>query len=258
MNQPEQYPQRYDDEISLVDLATTFVRRRNVFFIVFALVVIAGLSYVFLSEKVSSTNYSTTLRLAKLPALGEDGSEPRTERVPTLLATIDSRWQPQAQVLFQEQGNNWPASTKAESLEGTELIRLATSGANLNAGEVQAAHELLAALIINHQNEQLARRTTMLEEQVVSLNDVIANHSSESVVAAQAIETRARLQQKIATGEPAEVLSLARESAGGESGPSAKLVIALAIILGGMLGIFAAFMAEFVSHVRKAMAENNT
>jgi uncharacterized protein involved in exopolysaccharide biosynthesis len=50
MSENKQQPQQpqhpyYDDEISLVDLATTFIRRRRVFYAVFVVVVGVALLY---------------------------------------------------------------------------------------------------------------------------------------------------------------------------------------------------------------------
>lgn len=266
MNQSEQYPQRYDDEISLVDLAKIFVRRRRIFYVIFLMVLVAGIAFVFLKKEVPSTTYSTMIRLAELPVFGNDGENSNqnrrtlnntTERVATILATINSRWLPEAQSRYQAGGENWPAGIGAESVVGTELIRLTTTGINLTEGSVKQAHQTLADLIVNEQNVRLASRVTLLKNQIANLDQVIENLGPESVVAAKAIETRTGLQQKLATGEPAAVLSLARDSAVANSGPSIKLVLVLSIFLGLMLGIFAAFMAEFVSYVRKEMVKND-
>lgn len=266
MNQKDQYPQRYDDEISLVDLATTFIRRRRVFYAVFALVVVVGLGFVFLKKEVPAVSYNTMIHLAELPTLGEENEvsnreyrviKDTTERVATVLATIDSRWWPEAQNRFREQGKSLSVNIKAEAVEGTELIRLITTGIDLTTEDVEQSHKMLAELITDAQNQQLANRVGLLKSQASSLDEVIASHGADSVVAAQAIDTRALLQQKIAAGEPASVLSLARESSK-SGGPSIKLVLALSVVLGLMLGILAAFMAEFISHVRNAMHKPDT
>ncbi|MBB5322510.1 YveK family protein [Marinobacter oulmenensis] len=248
----------YDDEISLVDLATTFIRHRRVFYAVFVLVMVAALAFVLLRGHEETSQYTTTLQLSVLPVLGD--SEPTGDnqmrvdgRVPTLLAKINSHWLPIAREQFNQEQDGWPGTIRAEAVEDTQLIRLISPGTNLSEESVREAHRLLAGLIINAQNERLAQRTNLLEQQIQAMNAILESRSPESLVAAQAIETRTELQQKAATGEPAEVLSLASKSDNTDSGPSMKLILALGIVLGLMLGIFAAFVAEFGSQVRQAM-----
>lgn len=258
-NQQPQNP-HYDDEISLVDLATTFVRHRRVFYAVFVLVMVGALAFVLLRGHEVTTQYTTTLQLSVLPVLGD--SEPTgdnqvrvDDRVPTLLAKINSHWLPIAREQFNQKQDGWPGTIRAEAVEDTQLIRLVSSGTQLSEESVREAHRLLAGLIINAQNERLAQRTNLLEQQIQAMNAILEARSPESLVAAQAIETRTELQQKAATGEPAEVLSLASKSDNTDGGPSMKLILALGIVLGLMLGIFAAFMAEFGSQVRRALSE---
>jgi len=87
------------------------------------------------------------------------------------------------------------------------------------------------------------------------MTSVLKADGPDSMVAAQAIETRTRLQQMLATGESAEILSLATVSSDKASVLSMKLIFGLAIVVGLFLGIFATFMAEFGAQVRKAMRE---
>ncbi|MGM0952111.1 MAG: hypothetical protein ACQEW7_03905 [Pseudomonadota bacterium] len=268
-NQQPQQPQApyYDDEISLVDLATTFIRRRKVFYVVFVLVMVVAVGFALLRGEVQETNYSTLIQLAALPAIDQQEQDREdinrgkdwqpSERVATLLETINVRWMAEAQRLSQSEGERWVSDIVAEEVEGTELIRITSGGTRLPEDEVREAHQLLAGLIINAQNEHLAQRVSLLEQQIETMNGILATHSPESLVAAQAIETRTELQQKVATGEPAAVLSLASASSRTDSGASTKLILAMAIVLGLMLGIFATFMAEFGSQVRQAMKEKD-
>lgn len=54
---------KYDDEISLVDLATTFLKRRRVFYVVFVVVSLAGVAYaLFAPERYE---YVTLVKLAE-------------------------------------------------------------------------------------------------------------------------------------------------------------------------------------------------
>lgn len=259
-NQQPQHP-HYDDEISLVDLATTFVRHRRVFYAVFVLVMVIAVAFALLKGQSTTTSYTTTLQLSILPVLDEserkleNRGELQNNRVPTLIAKIDTHWLPLARKQYAEQQGNWPGGINAEAVEDTELVALITSGSNLPEAQVRDAHQLLAGLIVTAQNERLSQRIGLLEQQIETMDDILDTHSPESQVAAQAIQTRTELQQKVATGEPAAMLSLASKSTSTDNGPSLKLILALAIVLGLMFGIFAAFMAEFANQVRQAMKE---
>lgn len=263
MTDQNQQPQRpyYDDEISLVDLATTFIRRRRVFYGVFVLVMVIAVAFALLRSQAASVSYTTTLQLSTLPVLDESerklesSGELQQGRVPTLIAKIESHWLPLARQKYAEHQGSWPGGVNVDVIEDTELLTLTTSASNLAETQVREAHQLVAGLVVAAQNERLAQRVGLLEQQIETMNEILDTHSPESLVAAQAIETRTELQQKVATGEPAAVLSLASASTITDSGPSTKLILALAIVLGLMLGIFAAFMAEFASQVRQAMKE---
>jgi hypothetical protein len=180
-----------------------------------------------------------------------------SRRVATLLATINSHWLPLARQEYETNHGNWRGPVKAEAIEDTSLITLNTSGDNLSEANVRLEHQVLAGLIVNAQNEQHRQRASMLEKQIASMDRVLETNAPGSVVAGQALETRAELEQKIATGEPAEIFSLAVSSPDGSSGMSLKLILVLAILIVLVPGIFAAFMAEFGSQVRQAVKEKD-
>ncbi|MDR9426346.1 MAG: lipopolysaccharide biosynthesis protein, partial [Marinobacter sp.] len=73
---------------------------------------------------------------------------------------------------------------------------------------------------------------------------------------AQIIQEQVDVQAQLDSLKPAETLVVARESLENK-GTSKKLILAVAIVLAFMLGIFATFMAEFASQVRQAMKEKD-
>jgi len=262
----QQQPQSpyHDDEISLVDLATTLMRRRHVFYGVFALVIAGAIVFALARGQVPSTTYTTVIQLAKLPSLNDNATSADTSkneifraesRMATLIATTNLRWLPEARERFEEQEEGWPGGLIVERVENTELLKLATTNSNRSKGNDPGAHKVLAGLIVDAQNNRLAQITALLESQITTMTSVLKAHGPDSMVAAQAIETRTRLQQMLATGESAEILSLATGSSDKASVLSMKLIFGLAIVVGLVLGIFATFMAEFGAQVRKAMRE---
>ena len=82
---------RYSDEISLVDLAAVFIRRRRVFYAVFLLCTLGGLAYALLTPE--KFNYVSLVQLA------EKNSGTSIQSPETVIATLEARWLPEQQVL---------------------------------------------------------------------------------------------------------------------------------------------------------------
>ena len=79
--------QAHDDEISLVDLASTFLKRRRIFYVVFLVSLAAGILYaILIPEKY---DYVTLFKLAEKDA----GSF--IEKPVTVIATLENRWLPE-------------------------------------------------------------------------------------------------------------------------------------------------------------------
>lgn len=260
MNQTDQYPQRYYDEISLVDLATTFIRRRRVFYVVFVGTLLLALLYAFFMVG-EVREYSTLVQLA------EDNNKP-LESPASVIANIESRWYPRLQGEYRAQNNEkLPFEIRSTNPEETNLIKLTSDASPELSGEVKTYHQTLVDSINERQGELLNRQKKELEQRIASTTEYLEELSEIEATGeaqAQLIQQRAAKLSEIESTririeklEPAETLVVAREGLDNK-GTSKVLILALAIVLGGILGIFAAFMAEFISHVRKAMAVNNT
>ena len=257
-NQPEPR-ERYDDEISLVDLATTFLRRRRVFYTVFAGVIGVAVLYALLMVG-EVKEYTTLTGLAE----GE-GSQP-LEPATSILAAIESQWYPQIQ-RNEEGDGGLPFKITATSPEDTSLIILKSEASPEIAEQVREKHQQLVNLMMQRQNQLLARTRQILERRLESVTNTLnrlseqqaSNRLSEQQASgeaiAKAIGEQVNIEAKLASLRPPEVFVVARESVENK-GTSKVLVLALAIVLGLMLGVFATFMAEFGSQVRQAMKKD--
>ncbi|WP_328186508.1 Wzz/FepE/Etk N-terminal domain-containing protein [Marinobacter sp. OP 3.4] len=254
----EQQP-AYDDEISLVDLATTLIRRRYVIYAVFGGTVLLALFYAFF-VMAEVREYVTLVQL------GEDDGK-ALESPSSVIANVESHWYPDLRGRYRaENDTRLPFDIRAENPENTHLVKLTSKATAENVENVETQHQALVDRLTERQTDLLNRQKQELEERVASLRDYLEELSGmEATGEAQAelIQQRARMLSEIENTtsridklQPAEVLVVARESAE-PKGPSKALVLALAAVLGGMVGIFAAFMAEFISHVRKAMTANS-
>jgi len=258
MNDTNQQPQRpyYDDEISLVDLATTFIRRRRVFYVVFVSVLLLAAAYTLLF-KGEMKEYRTLIQLSE--EWTEEGSEP-IESATTVLATIETGWYPALQVAYVENaGEQLPFKISATNPKETSLIKLSSEAPPEMAGEVEKAQQQLVDRIMERQNSLVERSKRALQHRLESINNMLDRLSERQVAGeaiAQAIQQRGSIEAQLESLQPAKILVVARESLDNK-GTSKKLILALAIVLGLMLGIFAAFMAEFASQVRQAIKEKD-
>ena len=248
-NQPEPR-ERYDDEISLVDLATTFLRRRRVFYTVFAGVIGVAVLYALLMVG-EVKEYTTLTGLAE----GE-GSQP-LEPATSILAAIESQWYPQIQ-RNEEGDGGLPFKITATSPKDTSLIILKSEASPEIAEQVREKHQQLVNLMMQRQNQLLARTRQILERRLESVTNTLNRLSEQQAsgeAIAKAIGEQVNIEAKLASLRPPEVFVVARESVENK-GTSKVLVLALAIVLGLMLGVFATFMAEFGSQVRQAMKKD--
>lgn len=258
MNNPNDYRQsQLDNEISLVDLATILIRRRRVFYTVFTCVVGIALLYALLLVG-EVREYSTLVQL------GEDDDKP-LESPQSVIASIESYWYPELLSEYRvKEGENLAFKISVLNPDGTSLIKLTSEASPELAEKVETYHEKLVGSITERQADFFNRQKRELEERLASMREYLKEMSAqESTGEAQAQVIRERtgmrleiesITARINSLKPAQTLVVARKSLENK-GTSKKLILALAIVLGLMLGIFSAFMAEFGTHVRQAMKD---
>lgn len=252
MVEPPHGPSRpqYDDEISLVDLATTFLKRRRVFYIVFAMVSLAGLAYaLFAPEKYE---YVTLVKLAE-KANGDYIEEPAT-----VIAELDSLWIPDVQAAYHaENSGNLPFKITASNPEDTALVRIVSEALPSRAELVKKNHRKLIERLGSEQGKTMAMLSNSLKKQIESLDSTIkmlegGENTGDAI--ASAVEKQLSLESELESLSPFEALVVSRQS-GENAGPSRRLIVALSIMLGLMAGVFIAFFAEFIGAVKDKTSE---
>lgn len=252
MVEPLQGPSRpqYDDEISLVDLATTFLKRRRVFYVIFLMVSLIGVAYaLFAPEKYE---YVTLIKLAE-KANGEYVEEPAT-----IIAELDSLWVPDLQAVYHsENGRNLPFKLAASNPEDTGLVRIVSEASPSLAELIEKNHRQLTERLGSEQGQALAMLRKSLERQIASLDSTIemleeGENTGDAI--ASAVEKQLSLESDLESLAPFEALVVSRQS-GQKSGPSRSLVVVLSVMLGLMAGVFVAFFAEFIGLVRDKAVE---
>ncbi|EHJ06109.1 Wzz/FepE/Etk N-terminal domain-containing protein [Marinobacter manganoxydans] len=240
----------YDHEISLVDLASTFLKRRRIFYLVFLVSLAAGVLYaMLLPEKY---DYVSLFRLA------EKESGNFIEKPAIVIATLENRWLPDIEALHQaEQDQSIPFEVRFSNPENTGLIRIVSEGTPAQEEGIKRVHRQLIEKLQQTQSVTVSRLQENLERQIESLTSTIGKLEGSwdaGAALADTVEKRLSLEAVLSSIQPAEQLLLNRQSAE-RKGPARSLIVVLAAMLGLMGGIFLSFFAEFVSLVRANLNE---
>lgn len=250
-NAPEQRPY-YDDEISLVDLAATFIRRRRIFYAVFILVTLAGLAYALLAKE--------TYQYTSLIQVAEKSSGEYLEEPPTTIATLENRWLPDQETIFRaEMDRKLPFSITFSNPENTGLIRFVSEATEENGKNVEQVHKSLIENIQERQNALLEREKKGIQSQLESVNrsiETLQGGVDTGSAIAEAFERKTDLESDLESLKSAEVLVVSRQSAD-KTGPARTLIVGLAVILGSIGGVFLAFFAQFAISVRSQLAADS-
>lgn len=239
-----------DDEISLVDLASTFLKRRRIFYLVFLVTLAAGVVYaMFKPEKY---DYVSLFKLAEKEA----GSF--IEKPATVIATLENRWLPEIEAAyFADHDQPLPFDVVFSNPENTGLVRIVSEAMPANSGNVKQIHGQLIDRLEQTQSVAASTFKKSLERQIESLTTTIERleGSQDAAVAiADAVNKRLSLEEFLHSMQPSELLAISQKGAE-RKGPARSLIVVLAAMLGLMGGIFLSFFAEFVSLVRTNMNE---
>ena len=239
-----------DDEISLVDLASTFLKRRRIFYVVFLVTLAAGILYaVLMPEKY---DYVSLVQLA------EKDAGNFIEKPATVIATLENRWLPEIEATYRaEHDRSIAFDVIFSNPENTGLVRIVSQAVPASADDVKRIHSQLIEKLEQTQSIAVSTLKSNLERQIESLTSTINRlEGAQDVGAAiaDAVNKRLSLEVLLHSIQPAELLVLNRQMAE-RKGPARSLIVFLAAMLGLMGGIFLSFFAEFVSLVRTNLSE---
>jgi|GEM_PF-406390 len=239
----------YSDEISLVDLVATFIRRRRVFYAVFVAVTLAGLAYALLTP--NKYQYVSLIQVAQK-------DETRFIQPPkTAIATLENRWLPEVQTAYRAKyDKKMPFEVAFSNPDDTGLIRFNSSAIDENSRAVESAHETLISKVSDYQGRLIKTEQASLKSQIQSLErtvELLKGEKETGEAIASAIEKRSRLELELEGLDEVEVLVTSRQSPG-RIAPKRSLIMIMAGFLGLMMGVFMAFMSEFAASVRDRLA----
>ncbi|MBE0505959.1 MAG: hypothetical protein IBX50_04455 [Marinospirillum sp.] len=246
-NQPSTHVNEYrdagfyrypDDEISLVDLAKILVHRRWWFFSVFLLTVAiaVGLAWMKATSGGAVVKDKGLVAFTSFVALGYKSPNHFIEPMASVEAQLLHIHRP---LLIEQHPEfagyrvrvNYSERRNLNQDEGSNLISIITLAPKAARDQVQDFHrQLLNPLLETHQE--------LFEALIQQLAQSKTTHTG-----AQFLPTR--LAALAVPAEPAKPKSTLKPS----------LILALGAVLGGILGIMAAFFAEFVCRVRQSLNE---
>ena len=151
---PPEWRQQRDDEISLIDLWLTLVRRRRWILGIAATVFALGSAYGLAQHP--SQELTSTLQLA------DRGGEP-VEPVAQAAARLKRVEIPRARAAMEGGGGQSPPSVELERVEDAPLILLTSSAPEGESDRVEQLHERLFEALRQSQAAELARERERLE-----------------------------------------------------------------------------------------------
>ncbi|MDX1801184.1 MAG: Wzz/FepE/Etk N-terminal domain-containing protein [Marinobacter sp.] len=250
MTQPVS-PSLPEDEISLVDLAATLVRRRLMICVVFLLCAASGGLYVVFAP--AQYEYVSLLQVGKL-----DASTYLTSPA-GVIATLESDWWPGARAQYTTStGTRLPFDIHFDNPKDTALVKLVSMSSPDNRELIKTLHQTLIDNAMAAQRSELEGRKGALKQQLAALDQSLQqlkdSRGNDSATAVAGIyQKKADIEAQLQSLQPPKAVAVARQSAENKSA-SLALVLTLASLLGLMAGVFLAFFAEFVSQVRKKLS----
>ncbi|MGF2684924.1 Wzz/FepE/Etk N-terminal domain-containing protein [Marinobacter sp. DUT-3] len=239
-----------DDEISLVDLAATFIRRRRIFYVAFLVTTLGGLVYALLAQE--TYQYTSLLQVA------EKGPSKYVEEPSTTIATLENRWLPEQETIFRaETDKKLPFKVTFSNPENTGLIRFVSEASVDNKSDVEQTHQNLIDSVKERQGTLIEREKRSLQGRIDSVEralETLQGGEDTGAAIAEAFERKVGLESDLEALKAAEVLVVSRQSAD-KAGPARALIVVLAAIFGGMMGVFLAFFAQFATLVKSQLTE---
>lgn len=238
----------YRGDISLVDLATIFVRRIWLFIALFVLFLVSGIAFTLLQEE--RYEYVSLYQAAET-SLGSPVEPPQRA-----LAVLETQWLPELEVAYEEQNRKaLPFEVKLENPEATGMVKMTSTATREAVSSVEAFHQAALQKLLERHNllaqdhqENLQTRLAGIKNSIASLKD----YENSGPALAAALEQQISLEAALENLTEGEIVVVARESIE-RVAPKSALIMVLAVVVGFIFALVTVFFAEFVSLVRKVL-----
>ncbi|WP_304525798.1 Wzz/FepE/Etk N-terminal domain-containing protein [Halomonas sp. I5-271120] len=252
----------YDDEISLVDLAAILVRRWKALAIIFAVVVLAALAYVLTMTPTYS--YVSVYEVAEQAPGGEGNADRALESANTVIAKAQSLYiAPTTRELLKQGGlESLPFSVNLSTPEDTQLVKITSEASEDRASLVEKMHSALLTSIASNQQALVDRQRASLESRLESLQASLAaaeqsTSSGAADLLASYTEQIAMTKDRLGLLQDGRIAQTAVQSLE-KAGTSRTLIMALAVVLGGMLSVMGVFLLQFAGLVCSSLKEQES
>ena len=248
------YPYQ-NDEISLVDIAKTLIKRRRLMALVFVLTVAAAAMVAFMLPQ--KYEYTTIYTIAQADA------ENPLESAAGLQTKVNSLYIPAVvrEFLPRHQLEAVPFKLNIGNPNGSTLITIISQAQEDVEPLVQELHGAIAERLKAEQDANIHRRTDLLQQQIDAARaqiDLVKNAelAKAGELIASYTATINDLQAQANSFQPGSISAIANQSLQ-PKGTSKKLVLALGLVLGAMLAVMAVFVREFIGQLCTSLQEDN-
>lgn len=231
------------EEIGLVDLAAIVVIRRVVAISVLLLTALAGIIYILIAPE--QYQYRSLFQVAQVR-----GGAP-VQSTEYLVSKLETFWLPQLESQYQANGERFSGKPAFSRSAASTIIEFRSDAAREDEQLVREIHENLMDRLLKEQNEHFTDQKESLEEQLNSrdaLIERIADSENDQSVAA-VLKVRNELKRELDGLRPADVLTTVSRSVKPYGLPAWQVMVGF-LAAGIVLGIMAAFIAEFSARVR--------
>lgn len=230
------------DELSLVDLVKSILRRRRVFLVTFAVVLAAGVIFALLKPKTYT--YTSIYALASTGVGGKPLEEPAAA-----LATLTSVYLPEQVQAYENTAHedSLPFKVMASNPESTTLITLQSTSSVSHQSAIRSIQGAVLKELKSDDNQRLAKARMELKSQLHSLDtqlEALKEGTGNGIAIASTLQNKSDTEQKLASLADGRILALAKRSVE-PVGISSALVIVGSVLMALVMGLFGVFVAEF-------------
>lgn len=241
------------DEITLVDIAKTLIKRRRLMALVFVLTVAAAAVVAFMLPQ--KYEYTTIYTIAQADA------ENPLESAPGLQTKVNSLYIPAVvrEFLPSHQLEVVPFKLNISNPRDSGLITITSQTTEDAEPLVQELHGAIAERLKAEQDANIHRRTELLQQQIDAARaqiDLVKNAdlAKAGELIASYTATINDLQAQANSFQPGSISAIANQSLQ-PKGTSKTLVLALGLVLGAMLAVMAVFVREFIGQLCASLKE---
>ncbi|MBN7771289.1 hypothetical protein KUV44_08380 [Marinobacter daepoensis] len=238
-------------EISLIDLASIFIRFKGIFF---AVLLFGVLCSVVVSQIISERyQYTTLMELAE-----KETGDP-IETPESLLAWLQYSLLPTEEIGYRrEYSRNMPFEVDVDIPADTLLLKLTSRAEEVDETVLKEIHQSVVSRIAQRQKRALDRHLRALNEQLSTTNETIEllrTMEDPGSALSDSLDRQAEIKRKIVDVREASIISVAQQSLEKVSkGP--VFVIVIGIILSGILASIVTLVWALFSYARKCIAEH--